>query len=135
MAITRARRRVEVVSSIEAADFAGDLRTDGVRHLRRYLEFAARADNRLAALSVDLSPDGRDSESPFEEEVARVIRSWGYEVVPQVGCADYRIDMAVKHGWSRRGADIAVEFRRSVKTLVSAGVLKRNGDLLLMPSD
>jgi hypothetical protein len=97
VAITRARRRVEVVSSIKASDFVGDLRTDGVRHLRRYLEFAARSDNRLAALGVDLGPDRRDSESPFEEEVARVVRSWGYEVVPQVGCADYRIDLAVTH--------------------------------------
>jgi hypothetical protein len=97
VAITRARRRVEVISSVEAADFLGDLRSEGVRHLRRYLDFAARSDNRLAALGVELSPEGRDCESPFEEEVARVIRSWGYEVVPQVGCADYRIDLAVKH--------------------------------------
>jgi len=97
VAITRARRRVEVVSSIEAADFVGDLRSEGVRHLRRYLDFAARPENRLAALGVELGPSGRDSESPFEEEVARVVRSWGYDVVPQVGCGDYRIDMAVKH--------------------------------------
>ena len=98
VAITRARRRVEVVSSIEASDFVGDLRSEGVRHLRRYLDFAARPENRLAALGVELGPSGRDSESPFEEEVARVVRSWGYDVVPQVGCGDYRIDMAVKHG-------------------------------------
>ena len=97
VAITRARRRVEVVSSIEASDFVGDLRSDGVRHLRRYLDFAGRPENRLAALGVELGPSGRDSESPFEEEVARVVRSWGYDVVPQVGCADYRIDMAVRH--------------------------------------
>jgi hypothetical protein len=97
VAITRARRRVEVVSSIQASDFVGDLRSDGVRHLRRYLDFAARSENRLAALGVELAPSGRESESPFEEEVARVVRSWGYDVVPQVGCADYRIDMAVKH--------------------------------------
>lgn len=97
VAITRARRRVEVISSIEASDFVGDLRSDGVRHLRRYLDFAARPGNRLAALGIELGPSGRDAESPFEEEVARVVRSWGYGVVPQVGCADYRIDMAVKH--------------------------------------
>lgn len=67
--------RVEVVSSIEAADFTGELRSDGVRHLRKYLEFAGRADNRLAALSIDLGVGDRDSESPFEEEVALVVRS------------------------------------------------------------
>ena len=39
----------------------------------RYLDFAARPENRLAALGVELGPSGRDSESPFEEEVARVL--------------------------------------------------------------
>ena len=109
VAITRARRRVEVVSSIEASDFVGDLRSDGVRHLRRYLDFAARSENRLAALAVELGPSGRDAESPFEEEVARVVRSWGYEVIPQVGCADYRIDMAVKHPTERGRYVLGVE--------------------------
>jgi hypothetical protein len=75
VAITRARRRVEVVSSIKASDFIGEIKSDGVRHLRRYLAFAAASENRLASLRVDLSTDGRDSESPFEEEVARVVRS------------------------------------------------------------
>jgi very-short-patch-repair endonuclease len=97
VAITRARRRVEVVSSIQSSDFSDDVRSDGVRHLRRYLDFAGRPDGRLAALSMPVSPEGRDSESPFEEEVARVIRAWGYDVVRQVGCTDYRIDLAVRH--------------------------------------
>lgn len=97
VAITRARRRVEVVSSVTASDFVGDVRSDGVRHLRRYLQFAGTPENRLSTLAVDVAPEGRDSESPFEEEVARVMRSWGFDVVPQVGCADYRIDLAVKH--------------------------------------
>jgi very-short-patch-repair endonuclease len=35
-------------------------------------------------------------ESPFEEEVARVIKSFGYEVDPQVGTSRYRIDLGIK---------------------------------------
>lgn len=93
VAITRARRRVEIVSSVSAADFGGDARSEGVRHLKRYLDFAERG---RAAVAMELDDSGGDVESPFEEEVARTIRSWGYEVVPQVGAADYRIDLGVR---------------------------------------
>jgi hypothetical protein len=97
VAITRARRRVEVIASIGAEDFAGDLGSDGVRHLKRYLDFASRTDQKVRALAFDVSSTGSDVESPFEDEVARVIRSWGHDVVAQVGCAGYRVDLAVRH--------------------------------------
>lgn len=97
VAVTRARRRVEVVSSVGAEEFVGEPGSDGVRHLRRYLDFASRAHHKVRALAIDTSASARDAESPFEEEVARVVRSWGFEVVPQVGCAGYRVDLAVRH--------------------------------------
>lgn len=95
VAITRARRRVEMVSSITGTEpeFGASL-ADGPRHLQRYLEFAARGP---IALAMELSDAGRDAESPFEEEVIRTIRSWGYDVVPQVGTAGYRVDIGVRH--------------------------------------
>jgi hypothetical protein len=67
--------------------------------LKRYLDFLERG---KAALALELTESDRDVESPFEAEVAQVIRSWGYEVVPQVGAADYRIDLAVRDP-ARRG--------------------------------
>jgi REase_MTES_1575/Protein of unknown function (DUF4011)/Protein of unknown function (DUF3320)/AAA domain len=94
VAITRARRRVEVVSSVRAEEFAGDLSNEGVRHLQRYLDFAARGH---PALSPEITDTALDAESPFEEEVIRVIRSWGFDAVPQVGAAGYRIDIGVRH--------------------------------------
>lgn len=93
VAITRARRRVEVVSSFRPEQMR-DTTSDGVRHLRGYLDFAHRG---IKALSVEVNEQVGDAESPFEEEVAKVIRSWGYEAVPQVGSAGYRIDIAVRH--------------------------------------
>lgn len=90
VAITRARCRLDVVSSIRA----GDIRTDaeGAAYLRDYLDYAERG---LAALveSVDV---GAECESPFEADVAALIRSWGYDVVPQVGVDGFRIDLAVR---------------------------------------
>ncbi len=93
VAITRARRRVEVVTSVLPGDFPPDLRAAGVRHLRGYLDFALRG---TEALALDLSESLGDAESVFEEEVLRVVRSWGYEAIPQVGLAGYRIDIGVK---------------------------------------
>jgi hypothetical protein len=94
VAITRARRRVEVVSSVRAEDFHGEMSAEGVRHLKRYLDFAARGQT---ALSLEVGDTELDAESPFEEEVIRVIRSWGYDAVPQVGAAGYRVDIGVRH--------------------------------------
>jgi very-short-patch-repair endonuclease len=94
VAITRARRRVEIVTSVLPADFVGDLKNDGIRHLRRYIDFAVRG---VQALALDLSESAGDAESPFEEEVLRTIRSWGYDAIPQVGCASYRIDIGIRH--------------------------------------
>jgi hypothetical protein len=93
VAITRARRRVEVVSSVKADQFTHSER-EGVRHLQRYLDFAAKGHS---ALALEISDSGLDIESPFEDEVVRVIRSWGYDAVPQVGAAGYRIDIGVRH--------------------------------------
>lgn len=94
VAITRARRRVEVVSSVRSEDFPSAIAAEGVRHLHRYLDFAARGE---PALALEIGELGLEAESPFEEEVIRVIRSWGYEAVPQVGAAGYRVDMAIPH--------------------------------------
>lgn len=93
VAITRAIRRVEIVTSVTAKDFRGDIRSPGIRHLKRYLDFA---ENGIAALALETTETGLGPESPFEEEVARVVNSWGYTVVPQVGQAEYRIDLGVR---------------------------------------
>jgi very-short-patch-repair endonuclease len=93
VAITRARYRNEIVSSIRASDIPESVTSEGLRHLRRYLDYAARG---TAALALDTSSGG-DAESPFEESVITVIRSWGYELTAQVGTAGYRIDIGIRH--------------------------------------
>ncbi|HOZ58535.1 MAG TPA: DUF3320 domain-containing protein [Nakamurella multipartita] len=93
VAITRARRRVEIVSSFTPAQITG-VSSAGPLHLRGYLDFADRG---AAALAHDAPASGGDAESVFEEQVAQVIRSWGYPVHTQVGAAGYRIDLAVLH--------------------------------------
>lgn len=94
VAITRARRRLEVVASIDSRDFPGTSSALGIRHLQRYLDFASRG---MDALAEDISASQGDVESVFEEAVLSSLRRMGYEVVPQVGVAGFRIDLGVRH--------------------------------------
>lgn len=106
VAVTRARYRLELVASIHANDISEAAENEGVRHLRRYLDYAERGPSSLA---FGKQESLGDCESPFEEEVARVIRSWGYDVISQVGCAGYRIDLGVRRPSDASGFAIGIE--------------------------
>ncbi|KOV68155.1 hypothetical protein ADL00_14340 [Streptomyces sp. AS58] len=93
VAVTRARRRMEVIASFHGGDLP-DSDNKSVQHLKRYLQYAQHGPAILQTEAAD--PDAAP-ESPFEEEVIDVLRGWGYEVQPQVGVAGFRIDMAVRH--------------------------------------
>lgn len=94
VAVTRARQQLVVFSTLRADQI--DLRRTravGVKHLRRFLEYAARGPAAIAeAIEVGDAPR---FDSPFEEEVYRALRARGHELVTQVGCSGYRIDLAV----------------------------------------
>ncbi|WP_181663259.1 DUF3320 domain-containing protein [Actinomadura madurae] len=93
VAVTRARRRVEVVSSISGSDIReGTNRSRD--HFKKYLDYAERGP---AVLEHEALADDAAPESPFEESVLDVLRDRGYDVQPQVGVGGYRIDMAVRH--------------------------------------
>ena len=93
VAITRARRRVEIVSSFKPAQITG-VTSAGPLHLRGYLDFAARGS---AALVHDIPAGEAEAGGEFQTQVAQVIRSWGYPVHARVGAAGYRVDLAVRH--------------------------------------
>ncbi|QEW00351.1 DUF4011 domain-containing protein [Microbacterium caowuchunii] len=93
VAITRAKELTEVVSSMTAGQI-GDVPSAGGRHLRRYLDYAERGP---LALAIELGSAGLGTDSPFEDAVISAIRSWGYDVQPQVGVSGFRIDIGVKH--------------------------------------
>lgn len=93
VAITRARRLVEVVSSMTSGQIR-ETGSDGVRHLKRYLDYAERGQ---AALATEISSLGIGPESPFEESVIDFVKGLGYDVETQVGVSGYRIDIGVRH--------------------------------------
>jgi transcription elongation GreA/GreB family factor len=89
---TRAKKSVVVYSSMRPEDIIVDKSTpEGTKALRNYLLFAR--DNVLSQNEeTDLPPD-----SDFEVTVMDILRAKGYEVVPQLGVAGFRIDIAVRH--------------------------------------
>ncbi|MET0418582.1 MAG: AAA domain-containing protein, partial [Actinoplanes sp.] len=91
VAITRARERVEVVSSIHSSDVP-DMGNESVRHLKAYLEYAERA---AATLGRDLAD--RDGVTAYEETVLTLVRDWGFRVRRRVMVAGHVIDLAVLH--------------------------------------
>jgi very-short-patch-repair endonuclease len=91
VAVTRARKKVIVVSSITASDFdLGEIRAEGVRVFQRYLDFA---ENGPQALETKLAVS--EFESPLEQSVAATIRTFGFDVTPQVGCSSFRVDLGI----------------------------------------
>ena len=88
--ITRAREKCVVFSNFRGQDM--ELRSDapfGLRALKEFLEYADT--KRLKNVYQSLE----DLESPFEESVYDFLISNGYQVNKQVGCAGFRVDLAV----------------------------------------
>ena len=92
VAVTRARRRMTVVSSFSHAEMDPDRTSaEGVAQLRGYLKYVETA-------GADL--DGAEEAEPlnsFEIDVMDKLIAAGLSVVPQYGSSGYRIDFAVRH--------------------------------------
>jgi very-short-patch-repair endonuclease len=92
VAVTRAREKVILVSSIRAADIdLAATQAPGVLMFHRYLDYAERGVDALELTSAT----GGDFESPLEKDVAQAVRQMGFDIVPQVGCSGFRIDLGV----------------------------------------
>ena len=108
VAITRAKYNVKLVGSIVATDI--DLeRTSatGVKMLRSYIEYAQQG---IAAIENEITYNNDlNFDSPFEEAVYDFLSAKGYEVITQVGCSGFRIDMAIKHPTQKGKFAIGIE--------------------------
>jgi very-short-patch-repair endonuclease len=94
VAVTRARLAVKVFSTLRADQVdLNRTRARGVRDLKGFLEYAERGPSALAE-ATQPDPDA-DFDSPFEEAVWDALVQRGWQVHMQVGCARYRIDLAV----------------------------------------
>lgn len=95
VAVTRARRRLIVFSSL-TSDMI-DLRktrVTGVAHFKRFLDYAERGPQALEEASSHT--DTAHADHRFEQALRARLIERGYEVDANVGCAAYRIDLAIR---------------------------------------
>ncbi len=107
VAITRAKKEVHIVASIEPEE----LRVEATSHrgpklLQEYLRYCRLVDNSklseskrllfgMSSLQVSSGDNVLSFDSEFEQEVFNFLESKGYVVATQVGCSRYRIDLAI----------------------------------------
>jgi very-short-patch-repair endonuclease len=87
---TRAKKKVVVFTSMAPEDIEDEGRHWGVRVLKGYLRYARDG-------HVLLQGSGGECESDFEQWVLETLKGSGFDAVPQLGFAGYRIDLAVRH--------------------------------------
>ena len=93
--ITRARYMIKIFSAIKAADFNLEkTNSKGVHLLKSYLDFAEKGEDSFESATDMINKD--KFVSPFEESVCSALRQKGYRVTTQVGCSNYKIDLAIK---------------------------------------
>ncbi|KON31136.1 hypothetical protein AC482_01795 [miscellaneous Crenarchaeota group-15 archaeon DG-45] len=92
VAITRAREKVILVSSIRYDDIKIDSTpAEGVHSLHHYLRYAEKRPN---ILEVE-APPSLGYGSTLEMDVAEEVRRLGYKSVPGVGSSSFRVDLGV----------------------------------------
>ena len=93
VAVTRARRRMTVVSSFSHLDMdPGRSKARGVVLLREFLGFAASGGTSLGNEGVSSVPM-----NPFEADVFDALSARGVPLTPQYGVSGYRLDFAAAH--------------------------------------
>lgn len=89
VAVTRAREQLVVFSSFDAAQIRDDVAAPGVRHLAELLGYAAAGGQPAAEVAA------RAPASPLTRAIGDGLVARGWTVHHQVGCAGYRLDLAV----------------------------------------
>jgi very-short-patch-repair endonuclease len=93
VAITRARRRMTVVSSFSHHDVDPTYPREGVKHLRNYLEYAATGGKSFGLTGGAESVPLNEFEQAIHDELTRR----GLRLLSQVGSSNYRIDLVAVH--------------------------------------
>jgi very-short-patch-repair endonuclease len=88
---TRAKRKLALFTSLDPSQILPDGKQRGVRVLKEFLEYAASGTIHHGRQT------GQEPDSDFERWFLSRLKSAGYIAHPQVGVAQYRIDIGVVH--------------------------------------
>lgn len=95
VAVTRARRELHIFSSITHDEIdLSRTRAVGVHNLKKFLHYAERGTTTLPKRQKDSLPDAH---TPFEEAVADILRTKGWDIETQIGNSDFRVDLGIIH--------------------------------------
>ena len=95
VAITRAKCNVKLVGSILPSDIdLSRTKSEGVRMLRSYIEFAMKGSSVLKSAERE---EAFETVDEFCNIVAKFLENNGYKVQKQVGCSDCKIDIAIEN--------------------------------------
>lgn len=104
VAITRARKQLRVFSTLRPEDIdLSRTASIGAAHLRAFLLFAAGS-------ATPTQIHGKHFESHLHREVHDALAAAGYEVATSVGCAGYRVDLAVERPDTPGTYALGIEF-------------------------
>lgn len=93
VAVTRARRRMALVSSFSAAEMDPErTRARGADLLRLYIGYAESNGDKL-----DREADESPELNPFEVDIRDALQAAGIPLICQHGASGYRLDFAAKH--------------------------------------
>lgn len=96
VAITRAKYNVKLVGSIMPTDIDCErISSEGPKLLRSYIDFAINGFSTIQQQNI--KNDNSTNSSSFEKTVCDFLNSKGYMLATNVGCSEYKIDIAVKH--------------------------------------
>lgn len=102
---TRAKKSLVLFTSMRANDIQmPNNQESGVWALKFYLEYAEKG-----YLPEYGHPTGRQPDSDFERAVAKILEKYGYQTVPQVGVAGFRIDIGVCHPQDSQSYILGIE--------------------------
>ncbi|WP_127503364.1 DUF4011 domain-containing protein [Actinoplanes solisilvae] len=100
VAITRARRRVEIISSVRSRDIPPST-NPGVRLLAAYLDYAERGAAAVAGPTV--------AANPLVTSVLETIRGWGFRAEAALNTDGYRVGIGVRRHAPGGGFVLGVE--------------------------
>jgi very-short-patch-repair endonuclease len=89
---TRAKERMEVFSSMRSSDILPKEGSDrGSRSLKLFLDYAE-----TGRLGTEAKPSDRDPDNDFEDAVIEGLRELNFDCVPQLGVANFFLDIAIR---------------------------------------
>ena len=89
--MTRARLSMKVFANFTADEIkTTDASPLGVKAMKSFLHYAEKGQ------LTEIQETGKETDSPFEDEVISAIRDLGYEAEPQIGSAGFFIDIGVR---------------------------------------